>query len=285
MSDDILHQAPTAPAPSAEVVQPSTEAPQGVAEGTGASEQAAETEQQRQARASQAGRDLAEQRKRNQQNAFARLSKERDELQRALIEIASNRGGPAQPQAPIPGDDAPKRESFDSYEAWIEAKAEYRAEKKAGEAVMKRLQEVAAEAQKVQRQQEGHALVQQHVSRLEAFAKTNPDFDEVTARDDIVIPPFASQKIASMGNGPAILYAIGRDPSIAFELQRRDPADQALYLGELSASLRLRPPQVSQAPAPGTPVGGKSSAAPTLETADYDTFVKLRRAQIAKRNR
>lgn len=280
MSDDILHQAPTGPAPSAEVAQPSTEAPTGVAEGTGASEQAAETEQQRQARASQAGRDLAERRKQNQQNAFMRLQQQNEELTRALIARQQPQAAPQ-----VPSDDAPKRESFDSYEAWIEAKAEYRADKRATETVMKQLQQVASEAQRVQRQQEGHALLQQHVSRVGAFAKQTPDFDSVTDRDDVVIPSFASEEIASMEDGPAILYAIGRDPSIAMQLQQMAPRQQARYLGQLSASLRLRPPQVSQAPAPGTPVGGKSSAAPSLENADYDTFVKMRRAQIAKRNR
>lgn len=284
MSDDILHQAPTGPASSAEVVQPSTEvAPSGTtAEGTGASEPAAEeTEQQRQERLSAAGRQLAEQRKRNQQNAFMRLQRQNEELTKALIA----RQQPPAPEAPKPTDDAPKREAFDSYEAWIEAKAEYRAEQKASEAVMRRLQEVAEHAQQSQRMQEGQNLVRGHMSRVETFAKQATDFDVVTQNDDIHIPPVAAEEIMSMEDGPAILYAIGKEPAIAAHLQQMGPRQQVRFLGQLSAALTLRPPQVSQAPAPGTPVGGKSSAPPTLENASYDDFVKLRRKQIAARNR
>ena len=79
--------------------------------------------------------------------------------------------------------------------------------------------------------------------------------------------------------------AIGQDPTLAGRMHRMTPLQQAAFVGQISAALAARVPQISKAPAPGEPVSGKSTAPVTLENADFDDFVKIRRRQIAQRDR
>lgn len=251
----------TGPASSAETL-PSTEGTQVPSGGTGASEQAAETEQERQQRASDAGRNLAAQREHNRRNAESRLQRERDtlleqnrELQRAYLERTRTPQETAKPT-----DTAPKRDQFDSYEAWIEAKADYRAEQKSNEVVKRHWQEAEQRTQQQRTIEQATQTVQAHASRVDTFAKQNADFAEVTNRDDVMIPEAASKAIMRAHDGPAMLHAIGRDPSIAARLNQMDPDEQVYFLGQLSSAIRTRPSQVSRAPSPGTPVGSRTGS-------------------------
>ena len=92
----------------------------------------------------------------------------------------------------------------------------------------------------------------------------------------MVIPAAASEAIMSMPNSPAVLYAIGKDPELALQMQQLSPAQQAAFVGQVSASLMYRPPQVSKAPPPGTPVGGRGSATsqPTTASEYFDQITK-----------
>lgn len=283
MADDILHQGPTAEVAPVEEVQPSTEAPnEGVADGTGAPAQEQETEAQAAERIVQERRVRQQRAAKNQEAAFARLAAKNDELTRALME-AVKRGSPQQSQPEAPADKAPSREDFDSWEAYEDARVEYKLEQKLAKQTEKQAKELAELIQRSQAQQREQSLHSEHVQRTVEFARSVPDFEAVTDRDDIEVPPAAVEAIKSVPNGPAVVYAMGRDPSLAYRLQNMGPTQQAAFVGQISASLMQRNLEVSQAPAPGKPVGTRSASAPTLETANYDEFVKLRRKQIAAR--
>lgn len=285
MSDEILHQGPTGPAPEpAEVAQPSTEATEVAADGTGApAQEVAETEAQAAERIVQERKVRQERARRNQEAAFQRLAKERDEYRQIALEAARNR---VAPQAPAPAEEGPP--SRDKYERWEDYEAAlvaYQVDQKLSAHQKKQAAEVAAAMERIQREQHQQTLIQSHAARNAEFAKQVPDFDEVTARDDIEISEAASESIMSVPNGPAVLYEIGRQPELAERMARMTPYQQAAFVGQISASLMARTPQVSKAPAPGTPVGGKSPAPTRLEDLPYDEFVKARRKQIAARNR
>lgn len=282
MSDDLLQVIP-APAQdnNAEAAQqPSSEAQQPAPQdGTGAST-VAETDAEKAERIVQERKARQERARRNQEAAMRRLAQERDEFKAALLDVTRKGLPAAQPQQVAqPKDGPPRREDFQTWEEYEDARVDWRVETKAREREEKLVQQLH-HAQRAQQQQ---ALMESHAQRNEQFAQQVPDFEEVTARDDIIVPDVAGEAIMSLPNGPEVLYAIGKMPQIAAHLHTLTPAQQAAFVGQLSASLMYRPPQVSKAPPPGTPVGGKATTAERLEDADYDTFVKIRRKQIAAR--
>ncbi len=287
MSDDILHQVPTGPATEqAEVGQPSAPAVAGTAEGTGASEQqqAVLAEQQAAEQRIEERRIRQERARRNQEAAFRRLSAEKDQLQSALLEVVRKQAGGQQEQGQTrPSDGAPKREDFSSWEDYEDARIDWRAARKAQELAERNERELAQRLQNASRQAYDQQITQAHNERNAQFAAAVPDFADVTDRDDVIVPDVAAEAIKNVPNGPEILYAIGRDPSIAARMHSMTPAQQAAYVGQMSASLMFRQPQVSQAPAPGKPVGGQSSPVTDPAKMSYEEFVKYRRRQIAAR--
>ena len=287
MSDEIFHQAPTAPAAeSAAVVQPSTEViQQDNAEGTGASEQVAETEQQAAERIVQERRVRQQRAAKNQEAAFRRLADKNDALTAALMD-AVRKGTPQQAPVADNTDKAPRREDFETWEAYEDARVDWRVETKARQANEKQVRELAQLLERSQREQQQTSLITQHAQRNAEFAKYVPDFADVTDRPDVEVPGPASEAIMELPNSPAVLYAIGKDPSLAEAMHGMRPFQQAAFVGQISAALMQRSPQVSQAPPPGTPVGSRSSAPLTLETATkYEDFVRIRRNQIAQKRR
>lgn len=280
MSDDVFHTMPTGE--TVEVAQPSTEAdPQGdVAEGTGASE-SVESEQQAAERIVQERQVRQRRAQHNQRAAFERLARERDEFKAALLSQVEQRRAPEPVQAPV--DRAPRRDDFSTWEEYEDARLDWRFELKTKATQEKQARELANYLQHAQRQQQDEQLTSAHGQRVAEFAKAVPDFAEVTDRDDVEIPNAAAEAIKNMPNSPQIVYAIGRDETLAHRMRDMTATQQAAFVGQLSAALMYQRPQVSKAPAPGVPVGGRSSPSPSLETANYDEFVKLRRKQIAAR--
>ena len=287
MSDEIFHQAPTAPAAEpAAVGQPSTEVaqPSGT-EGTGASEQVAETEAQAAERIVKERQIRQQRAARNQESAFRRLAEKNDALTAALME-AVRKGTPQQATVADNTDKPPRREDFDTWEAYEDARVDHRVEMKARQANEKQVRELAQLLERSQREQQQTSLITQHAQRNAEFARAVPDFADVTDRPDIDIPGPASEAIMELPNSPAVLYVIGKDPSLAEAMHSMRPYQQAAFVGQISAALMQRSPQVSQAPPPGTPVGSRSSAPLTLETATkYEDFVRIRRNQIAQKRR
>lgn len=286
MDNEVLHQAPNGPAPSepAEAVQPSTEGAQAPSEGTGVSEQVAETPEQQQQRESHERRQREETAQRNQRAAWERVTRQRDEAIETALALARKAMGQAEQPPPEAQQYGPPRvDQFDRYEDYEAARIAWLVDQRVQQRDAVRQAELSQRVAQAQQQSYQEQLAREHGSRVEKFAKQTPDFDRVVDRDDIVVPDHASEAIMHLPNGPAILYAIGQDPSLAARMHRMSPLQQAAFVGQISAALAARGPQISKAPAPGEPVSGKSTAPVTLENANYDEFVKIRRRQIAQR--
>lgn len=286
--DDVLHQAPTAPAAdsNAEVVQPSTEGAVAPAEGTGVSEQVAETPEQQQQRESHERRQREETAQRNQRAAWERVTRQRDEAIETALALARKAmaGQEQTPQVPQPSG-PPQVDQFDRYEDYEAARIAWLVDQRVQQRDAQRQAELAQRVAQAQQQSYHDQLARDHGERVAKFAKQMPDFERVVDRDDIIVPDSASEAIMNLPNGPAIMYAIGQDPTLAGRMHRMTPLQQAAFVGQISAALAARVPQISKAPAPGEPVSGKSTAPVTLENADFDDFVKIRRRQIAQRDR
>jgi hypothetical protein len=87
------------------------------------------------------------------------------------------------------------------------------------------------------------------------------------------------EAVTSMDHGHKVLHALGQDPEAAERVLSLPPLRMALELARLEAKVaQASPPkQVSKAPAPITPVGGKSAPVEPAEfgsTAEYIAWKK-----------
>lgn len=276
MSDDILHQAPTAPAADlAAVAQPSAVSE---ADGTGAPAQEAESAAAE--RIVQERKVRQERARRNQEAAFQRLAKERDEYRQIALEAARRNSAPSQPV--VDENAPPSRDKYERWEDYEAALVAHQVDQKLSVHQRKQAEAVAQAMERMQREQHTQALASAHAERVAQFARSVPDFEEVTSRDDLTFSAEASEAIMSVPNNGRLLYEFGRDDALYARFSRLTPTQQATFIGQMSASL-MQAPRVSKAPAPGTPVGGKSPASGRLEDMSYEDFVKARRKQIAAR--
>jgi hypothetical protein len=100
-----------------------------------------------------------------------------------------------------------------------------------------------------------------------------PDWDDVVGSNtDAELPPGVDAMLMRMPEGPAVMYAMGKNPSLLTQLQGQPPFMQAVMLGQVAASLKSATPQVSNAPKPGTPVGSKPGSTSEPPT-DPDAYM------------
>lgn len=276
-----------APATESAEVVPQAETPQeSAATGAPAPEaQQGTTEQDR--AASEAARTLNERRQRNRENAERRVSEERDSYRRMaeMAMAALARGQQPTPQATPQQANvaaAPKREDFDSYDDYVEARAAFAAERRADEILQRRIDDAGKNFQRVQQEHQARAIENDHFTRTSQFARSVGDFADVTDRDDIVVPPAASEAIKRMADGPAILYTIGKNPEIVQHLARMEAGEQMVYLGQLSAYIRSQGSRLSNAAPAGRTVGAKPSGSTTLPD-DTEAYMAAANKKFGRR--
>lgn len=181
--------------------------------------------------------------------ARQRAERELDEWRRVIQ-------GQQQPQQ----DREPQRSDFTEYEDWVAAVAVHRTQK-AIEARLAARERAAAE--QYARQQQTHQFTQirtQFDGRQQAFAKEHPEYFDAVNTEDVRVPETSAAYIQVMEDGPAVILHLAKNPEIARSLWGKAPHEQALALGRISAKLGS-PPQVSNAPPPGKPVGAKAGDA------------------------
>lgn len=286
---DLNALAPSAPQPaaapdvSAADTKPGTAQEGGTqSDATGAPETVEETEQQKAERIVQE-RKVREERARRKINArFGELTEQIRQKDRIIETLAGRAPQPGVTQPGPAGDGAPRREQYESYEDFVEARAEWRAERKAQETVQRHLEGLTRQQREAVERFQAIQTAERFAQRVEEFGSSNQAFAEVLESD--VDIGTAGAVLMEMEDAPQIMLAIHQNPKIAEQLRSASTHQQGVILGRLSAELKAKPPQVSKAPEPGNPVGGKPAAAakdPNRMT--YDEFVKWRRDQIAKR--
>lgn len=282
ITPEIQSEAPVAEAPAVETDTTETE-----------------TDEQKNERALKERRAASERRARGVQARFDELTRDKyaeraraERLEREL-EVVRQQLMPRQsePQAEQP----PQREQFQTYDEYIEARADWRAEQKlkAGlkewqEAQQRQAAEFLQKHQHEARIREDHNAIAQAAEKFRTVAK---DYDEVVQSLDFEAPPAMERAIADAENPAAVLYALGRQPDVARRIASLDPVRQAKAIGAIEAFLRQQQssPQVSKAPPPGNPVGGKPNAPSSrdpMQARTVEEFMKLREAQVrAERQR
>jgi len=154
----------------------------------------------------------------------------------------------------------PKEADYATYEAWIEARADYRAR----QAVREELQQRQTQDAET-RQRESLA------ERIRAFEKDHPDYQELVSNPELQLTRAIAETLTVSEDGPALAYALAKDVPRFKRIASLPPVLAIRALGELSAELRLGaqpkvaeaapPPKVPAAPPPPTPVRGGSVAA------------------------
>lgn len=275
IEDGAVPAAATTPAAD---TQPGTVQQDGAAP-DGPEAQVEETPEQR------AEREKAEARKRDERRA-RKLNERFRELtdtikaKDALIERIVGAQTPQRPQAQET-DQQPRREQFGDYDEYIAAHARWVARQEFSQlSQAEQRRQAQAQAQLIENLRRA-ALAQTHQERVANFAKANADFAEVYDSD--VDVGSAGDAIMEMEDGPQVMLFLHRNPQVADKLRAASERMQGVMLGQISAALKSRAPQVSKAPAPGKPVSGQSAVgSKDLATASIDDYIKLRRAERSR---
>jgi hypothetical protein len=197
------------------------------------------------------------------------------------VELAQTRGqlevmqrmlsgaAPDVPQTPAQPTGPPQEEQFASHEDFVVAAARYGAQQE----LQRRDQQIAEYRQREQQQR----FQQDLVSREQAFKQAHPDFDTVV-RSGLAgkVSPVLQQALMLVPDGPAVAYALARQPDTVQRLNSLPPPLVLVELGKLTpASPSAVAPAVGsangngQAPttptlhAPETPLSGGGAGAPT----------------------
>jgi len=210
---------------------------------------------------------------RDAQRREAEANRRADEL---LAELRSRTGAVAKPNT-VSDDQAPKQEDFASYEAYIDARAEYRA-RQVVKTEREQSERAAAEARTRQADAQGRETLQR--AGLQAAEKF-PDFEEVVAAADIPVTPAMIEVLSESDIKPELMYWLAKNPDEARSIAAKSATSQARIMGQIEERLRSAPPRkaVTDAPEPPRTVKGKGMTTPDPDKMDMATYRKWRESQ------
>lgn len=239
------------PAESAPATPPGAETPDGLQEQAGASQEATEATPKEPEQPAQP---------KGVQKRLDELTRQRGEAQRINERLLGLLEATLQGKPPTSADlpaGPPKREQFETYEAYIDARAEW----KAAEA-FKQLQQKAEGARQQEAVRQRESTWQRRVSKAAAEIE---DFESVVMSDALAISPVMAEAMKDSEIGPQIAYHLGKNPSEALRISQLSPAAQAREIGKIEAQLENKAAEPakkpSKAPPPIEPVNGRSGTA------------------------
>lgn len=164
--------------------------------------------------------------------------------------------------APVAEKVQPKPEDFATVAEYTDALTDWKVEKKFAE----REQQQAQQRQK----DEAEAAAQAFQKRLADTAKEIPDFQEVIDGSDAIARHHILNYLIESDIGPKLQYHLAKNPDVLDRLNQLSPIKAIAELGKLETKLEKVEPKsdtaklnsaapVSQAPAPITPIDGKST--------------------------
>lgn len=222
-----------------------------------------------------------------------RLAKERrkrEDIERRLKITEELHLKAREPEKPAPapkGDAEPVRGDFGTYEEFLEARAEWRADKK----VDQRFDKDRAERDRREREEKATQERDAFRKSMKDSAKDIEDFDETMAElsGDPEHPAgrIWSPAVEAADAPGKVLHYLVKNPEEAERIASLPMGKQAREIVRLEEKLSKPPVKPSKAPDPIKPVGGKTTAADEMPDAakDPDKWWKWRQAQIASRKR
>lgn len=207
------------------------------------------------------------------QKRIDKLTKRNYELESRLAELEKTaREAQPKPESTA-GAEKPRPENFNTYEDYLEALTDWKADQR------------EAQREAVRQKEEQEAILKEN---LTAYSKgvseareRYEDFDDVVDRDDIMIPQAAQMAIIESPNGADVAYYLGQHPEVAEELQTLSPFGAVMEIGRISQLLanggHAAPAPVSKAPAPIRTVSGNSAKSTVpVDEMPYEDYVRMR---------
>lgn len=187
--------------------------------------------------------------------------KRADELAQQNAKILALLEGKQNPPPTAKGE--PTREQFESYEDFITARAEFRAEQKASTAVQQALEKFTKTQEegqtKAARETEQQKVEKQFLERRAAAEKELPDYRDVIEDWEPKLPDSVVDLIVRLEDGPLITYHMAKNPALEAQFRDSPPHMHGILLGQLLATLKGSAKETA-APKPGKPVTGKPAA-------------------------
>lgn len=179
---------------------------------------------------------------------------------------------------------APKRDDFDTYEDYIEARADYRADMKVKTAVEALRGESKAEKEKSSKADNEKAFNKVVQSRIEAGRKEFADFDATVteAIEDGVIDVRSAmyQGIIDSDVGHKIFHHLAKHPAEASRIMGMSPAGQIREIGKLEDKLSATKERKDTM----EPISGRAQISNGLrDDMSTDSWIKKRNEELKKR--
>lgn len=211
------------------------------------------------------------------------IREQRESLARMERMLEQQMRQPQQPEAPK-GDGAPNPDDYPAgkYDAdYLQAVVEHKVRTQ----VQDRMRAEVEQMQRAAQQNQARARIMADEKR---FAADKPDYAHV--REALLNSPLAEHPGVSAGialseSPAALIYALGTDPDLAYEVANLDPFAASRRLGMLEAELKIRQKPIPKTPIAPTPqVSGHNPATAPRSSMDvdwnqpgaYQLFEKLR---------
>lgn len=179
----------------------------------------------------------------------------------------------------VPGAQPPKRDDFDSFEEYLEARSDWRTDQKFAERMAQQNEVSLRKAEEVSAQEQSRRFYAQMDKARESIA----DFDEVMdAASEAPVTQTMRAAIMESEVGALLTYHLAKNPAEAQRISRLSPVAQFKAIGAIEATLQRKPePQVSKAPAPIKPLSGGSGGVADPAKMPMEDYIAHRKKQGA----
>jgi len=199
--------------------------------------------------------EITKQREQARQEA-AQAKAEKEALEAELRALKQQAQPAPQPAAPV--DAKPQPSQFRDAFEYAEALAEWSSE----QALIKRDREEADRRADQERQK----VISTWANKVAAAKSEIPDFDDMVASSDVVVPDHIRDAMLESDVGPRILYALAEDADLAKKLTSMSVAASLREIGKLEAKFEKQPETKpsntvgqSKAPPPINPIKAGTS--------------------------
>ena len=200
-------------------------------------------------------------------DAKARIRQLHAERERAREDAAYWRGQaeakktPEPVTQPEPVNNGPTPDQFATYEDYLDARADFRAEQKYITLEAAKEQRVKEDAVKAAEEKEEQSFK----SKVEAFKAKTPDFEDTVRNPDLRISKVMYEAMRETEVGPQIAYHLGKNPQEAARIAGLSPIAAIKEIGKLEAKFSKEPAPtvqtktISDAPEPPSIVQGTAN--------------------------
>ena len=182
---------------------------------------------------------------------------------------------------PAESSDKPSPDKFGSYDEYVEALADWKADQRVAESFKRR----DAERSQAAEARAAEAKAQAWAERQIAFREATPDYDAVVGKSSVQVAPHVVDTLLDSDSGPELAYHLAKHPETVKRINSLSPLAAAREIGRIEASLSTpaapRDKPASKAPAPITPARSSAPASVNLATANMDQYIEARRKQGA----